>query len=416
MIDRDSLEKALLVNIVRNKKWDILITNNINVNYFSYANREMYNYILDYTKKHEYPDLQIVCYKFNIDEVSLQDYIQITDLQGLCNELINEYIRETLVYELKGLNEHNNDIVKDPTKFIQEFGNSYNKLKLLAFKDKTVDLFNDIEEILQIDPNNVISTGFKELDEKLTGWKRGEDLIVFMARTGQGKSWFGLKFALSAAMNGERVGIYSGEMSVKQLQERIICCGKQEYTTTSEDAAKFLKEQDLCIKVLTPKELRRRANVTDLEEMIVREKLTMLVVDQLSLMEDIQTDYKVPLRQQYGNITNDLFDLTQRYNLPIILLVQSNRSGANNINGPELENISESDAVAQNATRVISMKNENGELTLRIVKNRYGISEGVIKYEVDYGINKYKPIQEQSMQISALKQAKARSLFDRSPF
>ena len=54
----------------------------------------------------------------------------------------------------------------------------------------------------------------------------------------------------------------------------------------------------------------------------------------------------------------------------------------------------ESDAVAQNATRVISMKNENGVLTLNVLKNRYGSSNLIQRYDVDFAINKYKPIQD----------------------
>ena len=200
-------------------------------------------------------------------------------------------------------------------------------------------------------------------------------------------------------------------MSLQQLQERIICCAKQSYTSTKEEALQFIKEHNIDIRILTQKELRRKANVNDIEEMIVRDKLSMVIVDQLSLMEDSTSKPGTPLRQQYGNISMDLFSLTSKYNLPIVLLVQSNRQATQEQNGPTLENIAESDAVAQNATRVISMKNENGILTLNIVKNRYGESGLSQRYEVDYGINKYKPIKEYSPEIAAIKKAKARAMF-----
>ena len=250
------------------------------------------------------------------------------------------------------------------------------------------------------------------MDEKLIGWKRGEELAVFMARTGQGKSWMGLKFAMSAALQGEKVGIYSGEMSLQQLQERILCCAKQSYTTTKEEALQYITNQHIDIRVLTQKELRRRANVNDIEEMIIRDKLTMIVIDQLSLMEDVTARPGTPLRQQYGNISMDLFSLTSKYNLPCILLVQSNRQGSEQRNGPLLENIAESDAVAQNATRVISMKNENGVLTMNLLKNRYGSAGLTQKYDVDFGINKYKPIFEYNqVGVNDNRQNKVRQMF-----
>ena len=149
----------------------------------------------------------------------------------------------------------------------------------------------------------------------------------------------------------------------------------------------------------------------DLEEMIVRDKLTMLVVDQLSLMEDCTSKVGTPLRQQYANITLDLFDLSIRYDLPCLLLVQTNRQGALQQNGPSLENLAESDAIGQNATRVITMRNEGGIMTLQLVKNRYGSSDLIQRYEVDYGINKYKPVQEYVPEIESIKKAKAKAIF-----
>lgn len=220
-----------------------------------------------------------------------------------------------------------------------------------------------------------------------------------MVEHGQGKSWLGLKFAFAGALQGERVGIYSGEMSKLQLQERILCCAKQSYLDTKEDSLKFIKDRDLCIRVLTPNELRRRANVNDIEEMIVRDKLTMVVVDQLSLMEDVTPGRGAPLRIQYGNISGDLFRLSQQHGLPAILLAQSNRQGSTDPNGPQIEHLSESDAVAQNSTRVLTMKNEMGILTMNIVKNRYGETGLTQRYEVDYGINKYKPLKDNSFNL-----------------
>ena len=87
----------------------------------------------------------------------------------------------------------------------------------------------------------------------------------------------------------------------------------------------------------------------------------------------------------------DLFSLSTKYSIPIVLLVQVNRQGNENKSGPTLENIAESDAVAQNATRVITLKKDGDILTLSIVKNRYG-DVGTQQYDVDYGRNKYKPI------------------------
>lgn len=90
----------------------------------------------------------------------------------------------------------------------------------------------------------------------------------------------------------------------------------------------------------------------------------------------------------------DLFTLSCKYSVPVILAAQSNRQGGENKDGPSIENIAESDAVAQNATRVITMKNDTSAhiLTLKIAKNRYGDADLTQRYDIDFGKNKYKPI------------------------
>ena len=336
VVDKNALERALLINVVRKQAWDTLVTNGITEEHFTHANKELFKFIQDYTKRKEYPDIQLLQYHFQIDDNSIQEYIQISDIPGLCKELNIEYLKEVLLYKLSQLNEHNNEISTDPKQFIDRFGETYNELKILGYESKTVNLFQDIQKALEIDRNNTISTGFKELDEQITGWRRGEDLIVFMARPGQGKSWFALKFGLHAALNGERVGLYSGEMGQETLQDRVLCCAKQDYTSTLKEASDFIQEKQPYISVLTAGNLRRKANVNDLEAMIVRDKLTMLIVDQLSLMEDINKSSALQARHHYGNITMDLLDLSIKYDIPVILMVQSNRAGADSNVSPEL--------------------------------------------------------------------------------
>lgn len=411
MIDRNSLERALLVGVVRQQRWNLFILLDMTEEKFTYANRPMYRYIKDLVMQNKYPELPLLSYEFKITDEEMSEYTQIEDLESMCISLNKEFLKDSLQQGMVKLNEHSQEIQDDPGKYIERLGETYNNLKVLNYTDKSVGLFDEIEKVLTLDPSNVISTGFKELDDILVGWRRGEELVIFTARTGQGKSWMGLKFAFAAALQGERVGIYSGEMSVQQLQERIICCAKQNYTDTAEQAINFIKSKNIDIRILTQKQLRRRANINDLESMIVRDKLTMLVVDQLSLMDDVTSKIGTPIRQQYGNISMDLFDLTIRYNLPCVLLVQTNRQGALQQNGPSLENLAESDAVGQNATRVITMRNESGIMTLQVVKNRYGSSDLVQRYEVDYGINKYKPIQDYVPEIDSIKKAKAKAVF-----
>ena len=286
MIDRDRLEKSLLLGIVRDKNWDVLLLNNITKDCFSVANYELYEYIKKFANEGKYPDIRIVSNVFDISEEMLREYLMIGNLNELCDVLHNEYVKNQLEYKIGQLNDFVSEMETDPVKYIDRLSRVVEDVRQISYHTKSVDLFENIEEILKIDKSNVISTGFKELDDKLIGFKRGEELVVLAGRTGQGKTWMGLKFAMSAAFQGNKVGLYSGEMSTQQLQERMLCCAKPTYTSTQEEAMKVIKEKDAFVRVITQKELRRRANVSDIEEFIIRDNLDMVVIDQLSLMED----------------------------------------------------------------------------------------------------------------------------------
>lgn len=412
MINKDAVEKALLLGAVREKNWEVLIMNGLSKQYFSFANQPLYEYIHEYIDRNEYPELPLIGYTFNIDDEDMRQYMEIADLNGLSEVIKSEYLHQKIKQELGNLNDHTKTLEKDPYNFVKELGSTYERLKVVGAQNKSVGLFDNIEKTSELDPNDVIYTGFKELDNLITGWRKGEELVVVAGRTGQGKSWLGLKFALAAALQGYKAGIYSGEMSLPQLQERIICCAKQTYTSTKEDALQFIAENDPQIRVLTQKELRRKANVLDLEEMIIRDKLDILIVDQLSLVDDIDPRPGTNLRQQYGEVTAKLASISIKYGIPIILLVQLNRQSVQQeTKKPGVENISESDLIAHYATRVITMVKGNGILNLYLEKNRYGDDKKEIKYEVDYGINKFKFIKDMPQQNKMIQKAKGRPVF-----
>lgn len=185
MFNKDKLEKALLLSVVNNKSWQTIILNNITIEYFTYANHRLYQQIEESVNQGKYPDVKVLAYEYEIDEVSLNECLSITDLDGLCDALRKEYLKNQIEFRIRGMNDHIDEMENDPAKYIDRIGEVYNDLKVMSHHTKSVSLFENIEDILKIDATDVITTGFKELDEKLVGWKRGEELVVFMARTGQ---------------------------------------------------------------------------------------------------------------------------------------------------------------------------------------------------------------------------------------
>lgn len=250
-----------------------------------------------------------------------------------------------------------------------------------------------------------ISTGFELLDDVLGGLLPGEDLVVIMARPGQGKSWTIDKMLATAWKSGHDVLLYSGEMSEMQVGARIdtILSNVSINSITKgiwndhqfekyEDHIQAMTEASNSLVVVTPFMIGGK-NLTPaiLDSMISKYRPSVVGIDQLSLMSESYPS-REQKRIQYANITMDLYKISAKYGIPIVLNVQAGRSakteGAEHL---ELEHIAESDGVGQNASRVIAMRRDekSGILELSVVKNRYGEDRKIIEYMWDVETGEY---------------------------
>lgn len=250
-----------------------------------------------------------------------------------------------------------------------------------------------------------IPTGFALLDDVIGGMLPGEDLIVIVGRPGQGKSWTLDKMMATAWQSNKSVLLYSGEMSEMQVGARIDTLisnvninsiTKGVWTDSQldiyENHIETMNASQVPLVVVTPTMIGGR-NMTPalLDSMIQKYRPDVVGIDQLSLMSE-SFPSREQKRIQYANITMDLYKLSAKYGIPIVLNVQAGRaakdSGADVI---QLEHIAESDGVGQNASRVITMQRDeqNGILRLSVVKNRYGEDNKTIEYMWDVTTGSY---------------------------
>lgn len=406
-MDRQRLEMALLFRVVQEKCFEKLIEYEIDETCFTESGKLLYNFVFEYIEKYkDYPTLPVL---MDITQLTLDDitvFNNYGDIQFLIDNIKDKHLSDVIQNEIIVLNSSGDKILNQPREYINIIGDMYDKLKLIGVEKKSINLLGDIQfDKLEGDKNTAIKSGFAELDNMLGGWNRGEDMIVLMGRPGQGKSFLGLKFSLEAALQYSprnfnpdgtpqlnHVGIYSGEMSGEQVLKRLICLNRHgRQLISSKESYEEMQHKGLQLSLVTQSELQGRATVRDLEAMIIRDKLDFLFVDQLSLMDDVHQKV-FDTRTRYANISSDLFTLSTKYKLPIVLAVQSNRDGAMQKDAPQLENIAESDAVGQNATRVIGMRRESTIMSMNISKNRYGDDTFMQKYDVQFDIGKFTPI------------------------
>jgi replicative DNA helicase len=252
-----------------------------------------------------------------------------------------------------------------------------------------------------------ISSGIKEIDEATHGWIY-PDVIDVLGRLNEGKSWLVFLFLINAWAKGVPVGLYSGEMERLFLQMRMaalhghfsnlgLMSGNSDLKNGKSFADFFKYAADITgnktpFIVLTPKDLRsKKATVSELRNAIETYGLKLLGVDQISLMEDERYSKGDQKRIGLTNISEDLYNLSADYQIPIIVAVQASRQAVEGKEkkdkAPEMEDISESDGIGQNATRTLALKQVDDRLILALRKNRYGLrgQEWRLKWDVDTG-------------------------------
>ena len=144
------------------------------------------------------------------------------------------------------------------------------------------------------------------------------------------------------------------------------------------------KTRDNKFMVATPKDFNRVITVSKLRNYVKQYKLDALAIDGITYITDERghkTDNKTI---SLTHISEDLMSLSMEMSIPILIVVQANRGGVNNDeedSTPDLENIRDSDGIAHNASKVISLRqNKDNVLTMQVKKNRSGRVGDKVQY------------------------------------
>ena len=243
-------------------------------------------------------------------------------------------------------------------------------------------------------------SGFPELDEIIHGIQRGEELMVLFARLGQGKSWVLAKICAHIWKTGFNVGYVSPEMSanmvgfrfdtlIRNFSNKNLMYGRDE--SEYEEYLDDLKNRENKFVVATPIDFDRKITVSKLRNWVKQYKLDIIAVDGIKYLSDERGNKKDNLTTSLTNISEDLMELSMELKIPVIVVVQANRAGASGADEdgtPELESIRDSDGIAHNASKVISLKQKaDGVLEMGIKKNRFGAMGGRLNYlwDIDTG-------------------------------
>jgi replicative DNA helicase len=214
-----------------------------------------------------------------------------------------------------------------------------------------------------------IPTGFKDLDELLSGLQRG-DLVIVAARPSMGKTSLALNMAQHVGTKTEHtVGVFSLEMSKEQLFLRLL--SGEAGIDGQRLRTGFLHTDDWdkltqALAVLgdariyiddTPGigVLEMRAKSRRLQQ---EKGLDLLVVDYIQLMQGRgRFDNRT---QELGSISRSLKGLAKELNVPIVVLSQLSRAPeARADHKPQLSDLRESGALEQDADVVLLIYRED---------------------------------------------------------
>lgn len=259
-------------------------------------------------------------------------------------------------------------------------------------------------------PLTVYSTGLRNLDNILDdGFRSSEELVVILAQTNIGKTWWSLKFALEAWKQGLRVGYLSPEMSEQVIWNRLLTLNvhvsnkdlNKPYGSELDDADfdellnTLPKTGDM--QVTTMDNFNDVVTIDKLEHWVVTNKLQALFIDGLSYIV-LENERNYASWERPGQITRALMALSVKLNIPIIVTVQANRSAKgrdeDDLYVPTLDTVSNSYQIVQHASRVIGIGRSESEGNLygiSVLKNRYGDNNTQVRYRLDIDTGKFMP-------------------------
>jgi replicative DNA helicase len=202
-------------------------------------------------------------------------------------------------------------------------------------------------------------TGWASLDRKVT--LLPGDLVIVAGRPSMGKTAFGLNLVEHWCIAGQRVLIFSQEMSRQQVQSRLV--GAHGRIDVQRLVKKELVSTDVQKAVHANSEVAQwpytvvdAAGLTAPRVAAItanyhaRQGLDLVIVDYLQLLEGTGRGNR---EGDVSEMSRSLKQLAKRFEIPVVALSQLNRAGDGG--EPQLSNLRESGAIEQDADIVLML-------------------------------------------------------------
>lgn len=408
----------ILTKVLQSKDATILTENMLTREYF-----------VGYEDEYDFIDKHIEKYGNVPDEVTFLDAFpqyagQLLDVTETDKYLVDTIREEYLYYRAVPVIQKTAELLKSDSNAAAEYMISQMPSLEPNYDIGGIDIIHDAGQRLEqyrerkAHPDEwFMESGFQELDDAIHGLQRGEELLVIVARTNQGKSWVLAKMCAHIWQIGYNVGYMSPEMSatsigfrfdtlIRNFSNRGLMWGKDDVEESDyQNYIDDLKTKTNKFVVATPKDFGGSVTVTRLKNWIKQYKLDMVAIDGITYMSDERLRKGDSKNTSLTNISEDLMSLSVEMGVPIVVVVQANRTGVigeDDDGTPELESIRDSDGIAHNASKVLSIRQKkNGVLEMGVKKNRGGLVGCKVTYtwDINTGEFVYIPCETDGVQV-----------------
>jgi replicative DNA helicase len=313
-------------------------------------------------------------------------------------------------------------VISDAEQALFTVSDSQVKREFVPMWQAVSEYYDEMEKLLAAGTGLIgVPTGFKALDGLLGGFQKS-DLIVFAGRPGMGKTSFLLTVALNIARFGARVALFTMEMGVEQMVQRLISMETgirmQQLRTADLSAREHSRFTEAVGRIanlpifiddtpgITPIEMRTKCRRLQHEY-----GLDLVMVDYMQLMSAGKA-YENNRVQEISYISRSLKELARELNVTLLSAAQLSRAVEQRQDKrPQLSDLRESGSIEQDADAVMFLYRDevyNPETTefpnqadVILSKHRHGPT-GTISLYFEKSITKFMDVDMQRHDLSNL--------------
>ncbi len=311
-------------------------------------------------------------------------------------------------------------VINEAEQALFSVSNSQIKREFVPIWQAASEYYDEIEKLLEIGTGAIgMPTGFSDLDDLLGGFQKS-DLVVFAGRPGMGKTSWMLSVALNLARKDRRVAIFTMEMGVEQMVQRLISMetgiGIQQLRTANISAREHTRLAEAIGRIsvlplfiddtpsISPVEMRTKCRRLQHES-----GLDIVMVDYMQLMSAGRA-YENNRVQEISYISRSLKELARELNVTVLSTAQLSRAVEQRQDKkPQLSDLRESGTIEQDADAVLFLYRDevyNPETTefpnqadVMLSKHRHG-PIGAVQLYFEKSFTRFKDVRKVNLNLA----------------